>query len=260
MNDKAMYPIVIECGSTLQKYLSRLADTDEPFDVKEIAARYSTNSIVSVAFGIKVDAINDPENEFRVCGRNLIEPSFWNTFKRILLLGAPKLMIALRIKFFGSEVEKFITSIVKSNLELREKNKIVRKDLFQILIKLRNGGGAQLDDDNEWDVKTYENKPTMTIDEMAAACFAFYFAGFETTAQSISFCAYELARNPDIQQRVHDEIDRILAAHDGQITYESISEMKYLDFCIDGTCHYYICVCCILYISVIFDVVFLFHL
>lgn len=45
---------------------------------------------------------------------------------------------------------------------------------------------------------------------------------------------HELAINPDIQQRVHEEIDAVLEKFDGQVTYDSISEMKYLEACIDG--------------------------
>lgn len=238
---KAMFPILIECGSTLQTYLSKLIDTGETLlDVKEIAARHATNCIASIAFGIDVDTINNPENQFRVCGRNLTKPSLWNTIKRILLLSAPKIMIALRIKFFGSEVENFITSMVKSNLEFREKNKIVRKDFFQLLIQLRNGDG-RLNDNNNWDAKikkTDEREKTMTVNEMAAHVFTFYFAGFETTSATLSFCLYELAKNCAIQQRIHNEIDCVLANHNGQITYESISAMKYLDSCIDGWLHF----------------------
>lgn len=181
-----------------------------------------------------MDTINDPVNQFRVCGRNLTKPSIWNTIKRILLLSAPKLMIALRIKFFGTEVENFIISMVKNNLEFREKNQIVRRDFFQLLIQLRSGG-IHLDD-NEWDTKirTDENVKAMTINEMVAHVFTFYFAGFETTSSTMALCLYEVAKNVDIQQRIHDEIDTVFAAHDGQITDESISAMKYLDSCING--------------------------
>ena len=50
----------------------------------------------------------------------------------------------------------------------------------------------------------------------------------------MSFCLYELAKNPDIQRKVQKEIDEITAKHNGEITYNSISEMKYLEMCMDG--------------------------
>lgn len=50
----------------------------------------------------------------------------------------------------------------------------------------------------------------------------------------MAFCIYELARNPDAQNRVQEEIDKVLERHDGKLTYESIGEMKYLENCING--------------------------
>lgn len=58
--------------------------------------------------------------------------------------------------------------------------------------------------------------------------------GFETSATTMTFCMYELAKSPKIQSQVVEEIDRVLQQHDGNITFTSVSEMKYLDACVDG--------------------------
>lgn len=64
--------------------------------------------------------------------------------------------------------------------------------------------------------------------------FAFFGAGFETSSTTISFCLYELSKNPEIQKRVHDEIHRVLEEHNGEMTYESVSQMKLLEYCVEG--------------------------
>lgn len=71
-------------------------------------------------------------------------------------------------------------------------------------------------------------------DEIAAQTLVFFIAGYKTSSTTLAFCLYELAKNQDIQQRVHDEIDEILSKNDGQITYQSISEINYLEACIGG--------------------------
>lgn len=50
----------------------------------------------------------------------------------------------------------------------------------------------------------------------------------------MSFCLYELAKAPEIQAKVHSEIDAVLKKHNGQLTYDAMNEMKYLENCIDG--------------------------
>lgn len=74
----------------------------------------------------------------------------------------------------------------------------------------------------------------MTLNEIAAQAWIFYLAGFETSSSTMSFCLYELAQNPSIQQKVHAEIDKVLQLHNNEINYESIADLKYLDNCIDG--------------------------
>lgn len=73
---------------------------------------------------------------------------------------------------------------------------------------------------------------------MAAQTWVFYAAGFETSSSAMSFCLYELAKNQEIQEKVQMEIDEIINKHDGQITYMSVGEMKYLEACMDGTTLY----------------------
>jgi cytochrome P450 family 6 len=50
----------------------------------------------------------------------------------------------------------------------------------------------------------------------------------------MTFCLYEMAVNPDIQERVRSEINTVLDKHGGNITYESISDMEYLDKVVSG--------------------------
>lgn len=80
-----------------------------------------------------------------------------------------------------------------------------------------------------------DNKKNLTLNEVAAQAWVFYLAGFETSSSTMSFCLYELAKNMDIQRKVQQEIDEVTARHNGEISYSSIMEMKYLEMCMDGT-------------------------
>nr|CAD7574931.1 unnamed protein product [Timema californicum] len=79
----------------------------------------------------------------------------------------------------------------------------------------------------------------MTDDLLAAQCFVFFLAGFETSSSTISSCLYELALNPEIQERLREEVDTVLHKYKGAITYEAIQEMDYLARAIDETLRKY---------------------
>ncbi|GLV36698.1 Cytochrome P450 6a13 [Carabus blaptoides fortunei] len=74
----------------------------------------------------------------------------------------------------------------------------------------------------------------LTVDQIAAHCFLFFIAGFETTATTINFCMFELAANPNIQDKIRAEITSVLKKYNGHMTYDAISELRYLDQVIYG--------------------------
>lgn len=75
----------------------------------------------------------------------------------------------------------------------------------------------------------------MTMESAAAQALAFFTGGFETGAATLSFCLYELAKNPDIQTRLRNEVDAVLQRNNGKLSYNIIaSELDYVDRCIDG--------------------------
>lgn len=231
---KAMFPTLVACGDPLQKHLNEVASKTGIIDSREIAARYTTNSIASIAFGIDINCFDDPDTPFRKYVRGVFVKSWKNGIRTAGKFLFPKLRRILKIRSVDQETEDFMTSLVKRTLELREKNNIVRKDFFQLLLQLRNTGTVQKDGDWETTITADESGKTLNLAEMTAQAYIFYVAGFETTANTISFCLFELARNADAQRKVHEEIDEVLDKHNGELTYESLWEMKYLGNCIDG--------------------------
>ena len=68
--------------------------------------------------------------------------------------------------------------------------------------------------------------------EAAAQVFVFFIAGFETTSSTLTYCFHELAKYPDVQEKLQEEIDEIAKTAEG-FHYENVMNMKYLDmvFC-----------------------------
>ena len=230
---KGMFSTFMDCKSKLQNHMEQLADNGDLLDVREVIASHTTNLIANVGFGIEVDTISDPNNELRVCCRQIFEPNLMNGIRWFLFFFAPKVMSFFRLRFLNNYCDGFIRTVVKENLKYREENNVIRKDYFNMLVQLRNTGTVQLDDQWETTVKT-DVKHKLTINEMAAQSFLF-FAGVETSSTTLSFCLYELAKHPEIQERAYNEIEKTLEQYGGSITFESVSNMKYLELCMEGS-------------------------
>jgi hypothetical protein len=71
-------------------------------------------------------------------------------------------------------------------------------------------------------------------DAFVAQALIFILAGFETSASTLSYALYELALHPDLQSRLREEIMQVTDKHQGELTYDSIHEMTYLNMVVSG--------------------------
>lgn len=85
--------------------------------------------------------------------------------------------------------------------------------------------------------KTETDKTTedgLTVKEIAAISFGFFFAGFETSSTTLTYALHEMTVNPEIQEKLRKEINEGCTKNDGKLTYESIMAMTYLDQVTNG--------------------------
>jgi cytochrome P450 family 9 len=71
-------------------------------------------------------------------------------------------------------------------------------------------------------------------DDITAQAVLFFLAGFDTASTLLCFASHQLAIHPDIQSRLQDEIDQTMEEDGGNLTYEALHGMKYLDMVVSG--------------------------
>lgn len=229
---REMFAKLVECGGPLNGFLRKAADAASVIEMRELLAQFMTNSIASVAFGVDVDSIAYPDTAFRKYGRKVFEPTLLNGLRHGLSIIYPKLMSWLGLKVVDNDVEAFMMEVVRKNMEYREQNNVVRKDFFQLLLQLRNTGTVQEED--HFTSTVTSKKKSLTIPECTAQAFVFFLAGFETSSTILSFALYELAKTPEYMRQAQREIDEVLAKYNGEISYDSVADMKFLWCCLNG--------------------------
>lgn len=78
------------------------------------------------------------------------------------------------------------------------------------------------------------NKTPLTDEDITAQALIFFFAGFDTVSSAMCFMCYELAVNPEIQEKLLKELDEASENCGGKPTYDIIMNLKYLDMVLSG--------------------------
>lgn len=69
----------------------------------------------------------------------------------------------------------------------------------------------------------------LTFEEMASQIFVMFAAGFETSSTTSTLALYQMSTQPQVLAKAVKEVDEVLKRHNGQITYQALKEMSYLE-------------------------------
>ncbi|XP_008192269.1 probable cytochrome P450 6a14 [Tribolium castaneum] len=232
---KMMFQTLADCTHGLKTIMNECATSGTPIEIKDVLGRFTTDIIGSAAFGLECNSLKDPDSTFRKYGKKVFELQGWERIKVLAQFALPHSFLrAIKFKQTQSDVEKFFMKVVRDTADYREKNKIYRKDFMHLLLQLKNRGKVS-DDEKVTQENGKTGEKALTMNEVAAQAFVFFLAGFETSSTLMTFTLYELATNPDIQGKLREEINTVLAKHDGQMTYEAMMEMTYMEKVLNET-------------------------
>uniref|UniRef100_A0A0K8TV46 unspecific monooxygenase n=1 Tax=Epiphyas postvittana TaxID=65032 RepID=A0A0K8TV46_EPIPO len=229
---KAMFPLIVERTERLQVRLKREVSKKEAIDARDLMARYTTDVIGTVGFGVLSDSLNDEDAAFRQLGLKLV--SF--NLSRVLKLALKNLlpMFFGHLKFTG-DFEGEVVGMVQAIMQQRNYEPCGRNDFIDLLLECKKKGAMTGDSIVEVNADGSPKKVSIDMDAaiMAAQSFVFFVAGFETSSSATSYTLHLLAHHPIVQRKAQEEIDRVLAKHDNKLSYDSISELTYLRWCLD---------------------------
>ncbi|XP_045448629.1 cytochrome P450 9e2-like [Melitaea cinxia] len=229
---RKMMPFMTDISANIIEYLQD--HVNEDIDVEDLMRRYTNDVIASAAFGLQVNSVKDKDNEFYKSGQNLFHFNVYQRFIFFMSATFPKVTKKLGIEIFPAKTTNFFRNLVSSTMEYREKNKIERPDMIQLLMEASKGSLKVENEENDQvsiTEDTFKPKSVQrkwTQNELAGQVFIFFFAGYESSAIALVMCVHELAINPDIQEKLYQEIRKFKEKY-GDLTYENINHLKYLD-------------------------------
>ena len=158
---------------------------------------------------MEMNCFTDETNDLEKAGIGLIE--MWRLILQDLI---PDLMAFFRISVMNPKSKVYIQNLMRKLVKQRRQEKIEAKDVL--------GNMLQASEEN----------PELTEDIMIKSFMQFFLDGYGTASEVMSVIIYQLAINPDVQERAQEEIDEILADkgdENDEITNAELGEMTYMD-------------------------------
>uniref|UniRef100_A0A182PZA6 Uncharacterized protein n=1 Tax=Anopheles epiroticus TaxID=199890 RepID=A0A182PZA6_9DIPT len=242
---RLMFDQIVQCSAgVVEYYREKVNQSDEEHEMKDVFSRYTADVIASCAFGLQVDSYREPTNAFYINGKRMIDFTRIQTLlKAISYRVFPWLMEKLEIDLFDREASLFFAKIVLETEKTRETSGIVRPDMIHLLMQAKKGllkrqkerdeshvEGFATAQESEVGMSSAQANEPLTQMELVAQCLIFFLAGFDTVANCLTFLAYELTINRDVQDQLYEEICATEDALQGKpISYEALQHMKYMD-------------------------------
>ncbi|XP_070556771.1 cytochrome P450 3A8-like [Ptychodera flava] len=247
---RIMTPIVNSAATTMLRVLDKHCKEGKTVQCKEVFGGYVVDSIGSAGFGVDVNSQEQPDHPFvkhvkEAFGSGLFSPVFLIVFFVPFLT---PILNWLNIGFFPKRIMDYFVNLTETTIEIRKQQDPSEKriDFLQQMLDAHevydqyikeneaeeDENGVRLVRDGKSDTDDFHKG--FTNDEVLAQSLLFFLAGYETTSTMMSFLAYSMATNPDVQDKLCAEIDDVMANYD-EVTYEAVSKMSYLDMVVCET-------------------------
>ncbi|CAJ0956414.1 unnamed protein product, partial [Mesorhabditis belari] len=232
---KKIFPTVTDSAQHLVSHIGKNAG-EAPIDIHTYYQEYTIDVISRIAMGqketmqwkseyaeqLRFAFARDPREPFFIMATAI--PFLRKYFRAFFIF------LARRFKLAAAELLIKIEKAVAERKALRAKGEMSSKEK-----ELVDFIDLFLDAEADVDLKAEEGLSgknahivrQMLEEEVVMQCFLFLLAGFDTTSNSLSYSTWYLAKHPEIQRRLQEEIDQVCG--DREISYDDLSELKFMD-------------------------------
>lgn len=229
-----IFPALASHAEVLVKVLEKYVEKKEIVEGKDIAKKFGMDSMGSCTFGFEINTLAGKNEEFQDLVRNVVAIT-WKTIVEFTI--DRRILKFFRIRISNPKIQNYIVSTVNETLEYRKKNNIKRNDIFEYM--------HQMTDYEISDEELIKNRKLSKV-QMMIQLLTFFVGSFETSSSTTAFTLLELSQNLNVQDKLRENIRECLKKH-GQLTYDAIMEMDYLDWTICGKKYFSLIICNVIY-------------
>lgn len=219
-NAQQLFDVILNSATNLIVALQESSKSDKQIDFCDVSTRYSTEMMISLAFGNEFLKVTKLCSKIREMSLRAGAFSLKTVVKQFVIDWFPQFAKRFRMSAYDSTAHKFYMKTVQEAIEYRKQSTTLRHDFLQSLLDAEN-------DDGE--------KTQMTIEEIAEQVMSFFVSGVETSAVTISYSLIEIKRNLNVESKLRGEVCTILEKYNYTLHYNALEEMIYLDAVIRGT-------------------------
>ncbi|XP_051164509.1 cytochrome P450 6B4-like [Leptopilina boulardi] len=210
---------VAKIADKMNKYLSKQCKNGEfETNLKKLCKKF-TGEVSSTAIGIETHNFEElqPQNSEMTYNERLDKvfesPSFSTVFQQTIRLYLPSLAKLFQLSVTPIEVDQYFRQIAKTIIDNRKMENFIYNDFAQFVINFQKSHDTKINEE--------------TI--IAAHMLSFAVDTYETTSLTMSFLIINLAKQPEIQEKVRNEIVTLLKKYNGKLTYDALKEMTYFE-------------------------------
>ncbi|XP_067124930.1 cytochrome P450 3A9-like, partial [Centruroides vittatus] len=236
---RKMANLVKKCAESLAARFIQNAEKGDNFNCKELISAFTVDVTASTAFATKVNAQENQNTEF-VENARMISNRNMSKLTLFAFLVAPKLIRYLKLEIFPRKVLEYFRNVVLKILEERKQKKVRGNDFLQLMMDAQEGVLENTAEDLkevEDEINNYKVQPkhkTMTLNEIVSQSVLFIVGGHDPTTATLTFFCYEMALNPECQEKLLREIDETWEKH-GDMDFDIVAKMTYLDAVLNET-------------------------
>uniref|UniRef100_A0A182IKY7 Uncharacterized protein n=1 Tax=Anopheles atroparvus TaxID=41427 RepID=A0A182IKY7_ANOAO len=208
------------------------AGSDKEFDIYEPISLYALDSICITSMGVNINAQNDPTNQYVRDVKRMSELILLRIFH--VLASFPRVYWYLMPNAW--EQRKLIRRLHAFT------DSVIQRRRQQLTNAKRRAGPIDEEDDTGLYTKRrdtfLDHLLNVTVDgeslsdlDIREEVDTFMFEGHDTTTSGIAFTFYQLAKHPDIQEKLYQEIVDVLGGDYRAVplTYGTLQSFPYLD-------------------------------